>query len=158
MLSRVPEGSVDTVLSYCHYCLNDATLGDLLPDFQRRGLGVINASPLSMGLLTPQGPPEWHPAPSELQAAVREAAAWCEARSLDLPRLAIQWAVREEAIATTLVGMCTPEQVATNVKTVVEALAGNGMGAEEEKELLGLLGGVHGVTWASGRPENAEPR
>ena len=26
----------------------------LLPYFQERGLGVINASPLSMGLLTPQ--------------------------------------------------------------------------------------------------------
>ena len=29
-----------------------------------RGLGLINASPLHMGILTEAGPPAWHPAPA----------------------------------------------------------------------------------------------
>ena len=50
----VPSGTVDTVLSYCHYSLNDMTLASLLPYLEEKSVGVINASILSMGLLTPQ--------------------------------------------------------------------------------------------------------
>ena len=49
---RVPEGTLDAVLSYCHYSLNDSTLTDLIPYLKRKGMGIINASVLSMGLLT----------------------------------------------------------------------------------------------------------
>jgi len=67
VLDRVPPGSVDVILSYCHYSINDTSLEDLLPYLKSKGVGVITASPLSMGLLTENGPPEWHPAPSELK-------------------------------------------------------------------------------------------
>ena len=67
VLDRVPPGLVDCVLSYCHYSLNDSSLEDLLPYLQQKGVGVISASPLSMGLLTAQGPPAWHPASPEVQ-------------------------------------------------------------------------------------------
>lgn len=70
VLDRVPLGSVDVVLSYCHYGINDSTLVDLLPYLKSKGVGVISASPLAMGLLTHDGPPEWHPAPSELKVIV----------------------------------------------------------------------------------------
>lgn len=51
---RVPAGTVDTVLSYCHYSLNDQTLADMVPYLKEKGVGIINASALSMGLLTDQ--------------------------------------------------------------------------------------------------------
>lgn len=67
VLDRVPPGSVDVILSYCHYSINDTTLEDLLPYLKSKGVGVISASPLAMGLLTERGPPEWHPASPELK-------------------------------------------------------------------------------------------
>ncbi|EMS58824.1 putative oxidoreductase YajO [Triticum urartu] len=67
VLDRVPPGSVDLVLSYCHYGINDTALVDLLPYLKSKGVGVISASPLAMGLLTDNGPPEWHPAPEQLK-------------------------------------------------------------------------------------------
>lgn len=67
VLDRVPPGTLDVVLSYCHYCVNDTSLGDLVPYLKTKGVGIINASPLSMGLLTESGPPEWHPASLELK-------------------------------------------------------------------------------------------
>lgn len=51
VLDRVPPGTLDVVLSYCHYCVNDTSLGDLVPYLKTKGVGIINASPLSMGLL-----------------------------------------------------------------------------------------------------------
>ncbi len=70
VLDRVPKGSVEVVLSYCHYSLNDTSLLEIVPYLQEKGIGIINASPLSMGLLSGQTPPEWHPAPSELKVLV----------------------------------------------------------------------------------------
>lgn len=67
VLDRVPPGTLDVVLSYCHHCINDTTLEDLVPYLKSKGVGVINASPLAMGLLTEAGPPEWHPASAELK-------------------------------------------------------------------------------------------
>ncbi len=43
---------VDVVLSWSHYTLADQSLLALMPQFQAKGLGVISASPLAMGLLT----------------------------------------------------------------------------------------------------------
>ena len=45
---------MDVVLSYCHHTLFDHTLESLLPYLQGKGVGIINASVLSMGLLTHQ--------------------------------------------------------------------------------------------------------
>lgn len=49
---RLPEGSVDAILSYCHNNLSDVTLRDMLPYLHRKGVAVISASFSSMGLLT----------------------------------------------------------------------------------------------------------
>ena len=63
MWRRVPKGTVDAVLSYCHNTLNDKALVDLLPYFAEKGVGVISASVTSMGLFTKQVSQCW---PAEL--------------------------------------------------------------------------------------------
>ena len=52
--STVP---IDLSLTYCHYSLNDTTLlsSDYWDLLQDKGIGVINASAISMGLLTKRG-------------------------------------------------------------------------------------------------------
>lgn len=58
----VKRAEVDVILSYCHYELNDTSLMELVPTLKSRGVGVISASPLGMGLLSNRGTPSWHPA------------------------------------------------------------------------------------------------
>jgi L-galactose dehydrogenase len=94
ILSLLDISAVDVCLSYCHYCLNDRSLMDLLPELESRRLGVINASCLSMGLLTADGPPDWHPAPAELKEAAAQAAASASSQGFDISRLALMWAVK----------------------------------------------------------------
>ena len=60
---------VDTILSYNHYSLNDTTLAGLLPWLREKGVGIINASPVSQGLLTNHELPAWHPAPEDVRKA-----------------------------------------------------------------------------------------
>lgn len=152
--ARLPPHTLDVALSYCHYSLNDTSLAHaLLPWLCEQGVGVISASPLAMGLLTPQGPPAWHPAPMQLQEACKATATACASRGVSLPRLALQFATRNPAIATTLVGMCSVQQVRDNVEAVLEAERG-AMDTATLRAVEAILEPVKDVTWPSGRPEN----
>jgi L-galactose dehydrogenase len=82
------------------------------PHPQEKGVALVNASPFSMGLLTQSGPPAWHPASAEVQRLCKEAVAQCATDgSADPSGIAIKFALRNPGIPTTLVGMCTREQV-----------------------------------------------
>ena len=73
VIDHSPACMVETVLNFCHYCLCDDALADHLDYFEAHGIGLINASPLSMGLLSQRGVPAWHPAPKALVEACRRA-------------------------------------------------------------------------------------
>jgi aryl-alcohol dehydrogenase-like predicted oxidoreductase len=140
---------VDTILSYCRYSLNDTSLASLLPPLQEKGVGVISASPLSMGLLTRRGAPDWHPAPEEIKTACRRAAEYCNAHGADIAQLALQYATREERIAVTLVGTAKAENIESNVRWIEAAMDESLLAA-----VLEILQPIHNRTWLSGRPEN----
>lgn len=46
--------------------------------FKEKGVGLINSAPLSMGLLTDIGPPNWHRAPENVRNAARMASNYCQ--------------------------------------------------------------------------------
>jgi L-galactose dehydrogenase len=139
----------DTVLSYCHHCLHDTTLADAAPAWRACQSGVINASPLAMGLLSAAGPPAWHPAPPALKQACAAAAAFCRARGRSLAEVALQFALTDPPADTTLVGMRTTEEVRLNVAAAA---------APPDLEFIATLqkrfAPVRNLTWPSGRPEN----
>ena len=115
VVEHTPEGTVESVLNFCHYCLCDDKLLDFLDFFETRGIGVINASPLSMGLLSSRGAPAWHPAPEPLQEACRRAAEYCASAGYPIERLAMEYAVREPRIASTLFSTTRAENVRANL-------------------------------------------
>jgi L-galactose dehydrogenase len=141
---------LDCILSYCHYCLNDTALLALLPDLQARGMGVINGSPLAMGLLGQRPPPAWHPAPGAVKQAAATAAALCASQGVDLAEVALRFSLAQPALASTLVGTASLENLRRNVAWAqasgpIPLLA----------EVQALLAPIHNVTWPTGRPENA---
>jgi len=146
VLDRTP---LDTILSYCHYELNDTSLADMLPYLQAKGVGIINASPLGMGLLTERGTPTWHPAPDEVKAACAQAAAYCRAQGVDIARLAIQFSVANPDIPTTLVGTASPANLEKNVRWSEDP-----MDLGLLAEVQAILAPIHNRTWPTGRPEN----
>jgi len=115
IIDHVPAGTVDSILSFCHYCLNDDALVDYLDYFEQRGIGVINASPLSMGMLSERGAPAWHPAPKPLLALTRKAMLYCKERGRSIEELAIQYASCNKRIATTLVSTTSSENIRKNI-------------------------------------------
>ncbi|XP_010271542.1 PREDICTED: L-galactose dehydrogenase [Nelumbo nucifera] len=149
VLDRVPPGTVDVILSYCHHSINDSTLEDLLPYLKSKGVGVISASPLAMGLLTENGPPEWHPASPELKSACRAAAAHCKGKGKNISKIAMQYSLINKEISSVLVGMNSVSQVKENVAAAME-LATAGKDEETLGEIEAILQPVKNQTWPSG--------
>ncbi|MDR0543620.1 MAG: aldo/keto reductase [Dysgonamonadaceae bacterium] len=122
VIDHVPEGTVESILSFCHYCLNDDALIDYLDYFEAKGVGVINASPFSMGLMTERGAPDWHPAPEALRNLCRKAVHHCKSKGKVIEQLAIKYASSNPRIATTLFSTARPEAVLQNIKWAEEDL------------------------------------
>ncbi|KAH9611662.1 hypothetical protein KSS87_018622 [Heliosperma pusillum] len=149
VLDRVPPGTIDVILSYCHFCINDSTLEDLLPYLKSKGVGVINASPLSMGLHTENGPPDWHPASDEIKAACRAAAEYCKQNRKSISKLALQYSLSNKELSTVLVGMNSVKQVEENVAAALE-LEATGLDEATLSKVADILKPVKNQTWPSG--------
>lgn len=118
VIDHVPAGTVESILSFCHYCLNDDALADYLDYFEEHNVGVINASPFSMGLLTGRGVPEWHPAPKPLQHLCRQAVEHCINNGKSIEQLAVRFSVDNPRIATTLFSTTRSSSVLQNIDWV----------------------------------------
>ena len=135
---------VESILNFCHYTLNDDALADYIGFFEQHGVGIINASPLSMGLLSERGVPAWHPAPKALVAVCQKAAEHCKAKGYPIEKLAVQYSVSFPRIASTLFSSANPANVRRNIEW-----------ANEEpdwdlvKEVKEIIGDQQRVTWAN---------
>ena len=123
VVEHCEEGTVESILNFCHYSLNDTQLADYLGFFEQHGVGVINASPLSMGLLSLRGTPEWHPASRQLKDACRNAVIYCQEQGYPIEKLAIQFSTSQNPrIATTLFSSANPDNVLKNISYVNEPM------------------------------------
>lgn len=143
VIEHSEEGTVESVLNFCHYCLNDELLVDFLDFFEERGIGVINASPLSMGLLSERGAPDWHPAPEALKEACTRAAQYCKEKGYPIEKLAVQYSTSlNPRIATTLFSSANPQNVLKNIQFVNEP-----MDEQLVKEVKTIIGDQMGARW-----------
>jgi L-galactose dehydrogenase len=141
---------VDCMISYCRYNLMvDDMDAVLMPLAHEQRIGIINASPLHMGILTEHGPAAWHPAPLEVQEAGRRVVALCKQRGVEAPQLALNFCLRHPQVASTLVGMATREHVDANLKAL-QFETDPALLAEIEE----IIAPVHNRVWASGLAEN----
>jgi len=152
ILDRAPEGLVESILSFCHYELNDTSLGDLVPYCREKGVGVINASPTGMGLLTERGAPAWHPASKAIQEGCAKAVQHCRAKGEDIVKLAVQFCCANPDIASTLVGSANPKNIRDNIAYVDEPL-----NEQLVTEVMEILAPVHNLTFTRGLPQHRDP-
>lgn len=137
---------LDVVISYCHFNLqNTALLTEFLPAAERHGVGVLNASPLAMGLLTNQGPPPWHPAPPEITNTCRAAAEMCRTRGADVAFLGMQFCFAEQRIPSTITGTAKRDELEVNLRALREPID-----AALLADVRAVLAPVKDQTWPSG--------
>ena len=143
VVEHAEEGMVESILNFCHYSLNDTLLTEYLDFFEQHGIGIINASPLSMGLLSSRGTPDWHPASKELKEACARAAAYCAEQGYPIEKLAVQFSTSlNPRIATTLFSSANPDNVLKNISYVNEP-----MDEQLVKKVQQIIGAQMGARW-----------
>lgn len=151
LFRRIFERSKDVefILSYCHYTMFDTSLQNFWDEkLHGLGIGVINASPLSMGLLTKNGAPDWHPASSRIKSACHDVASYCSEKGFDIADIALNYSLKSSFPSSTLVGMKSPEMVRSNVAAISMSVPSDILDGT-----LGRLKVIQNETWQSGKPE-----
>ena len=114
---------LDVVISYATTTLqNTRLLTELLPVAEAKGVGVLNARPLSLGLLTNQGPPPWHPAPAGDQGRLPPRRGACRDRGADIAFLGMQFCLAQERIPSTITGTAKRDELAVNLRAMTEPI------------------------------------
>lgn len=150
VLSCVAPKSVDLILSYCNLTLQNDRLLTMAAGLKRDyGVGIVNASPLCMGLLTDGGCPDWHPASAGIKAAASDANELCKSRGdgATLPAVAMQYALAadSEVITSTLVGIESRARLHSNLK-ILESSPDESL----LRDVRAVFTGVQNETWTSG--------
>jgi aryl-alcohol dehydrogenase-like predicted oxidoreductase len=152
-LSRaVAETDLDVILSYAQYTLlNTRLASDLLPLCELRGVGVINAAAVALGLLTADGSRIRVPAGERIVRMARRAVEVCAERGADIAFLANQFAIQRSGTATTVVGT-------TKARHLDAAIVAESAPIDEEllAAVLDVTADVRNMSWNSGPPENGE--
>ena len=119
MMAVVEQSDIETVLMFCRCNLVDTSFDDALaPLTKRKNIGVINASPLHMGLLVdkPRRLVEYGQVhDNTLTRAVARAAALCAQRGTSLSDLAMRFAFTYPGVATVLSGLSKRRNVERNL-------------------------------------------
>ncbi|MBR6964675.1 MAG: aldo/keto reductase [Prevotella sp.] len=143
VVEHTDEGTVESILNFCHYSLNDTLLTRYIDFFEQHGVGIINASPFSMGLLSQRGAPGWHPASEALKQACARAAAYCQEQDYPIEKLAIQFSTSlNPHIATTLFSSANPQNVLKNIDYVNQP-----MDEQLVKQVQQIIGDQMFVRW-----------
>ncbi len=144
------QASVDCVLNYNQYTLQNTRFADeTIPWLKTKGVGVMNAGPFSARLLTDAPLPAWLKEPEGVKAAARQAAALCRQRGTKLAKLALQFALANPDIATTVAGSANPANIREWSRWAAEPLD-----RELLREVQSIFASVKNIGHTEGLAEN----
>ena len=119
-------GVFDVLLVHNRWTLVDRSAGAIIAEARSQGMGVLNAAVYGGGILAraPGGTASYgyRPAPPPLLEAVDEMRAVCARYGTDLRTAALQFSLRDERFAATIVGMSRPERVAQTLAAAAAVL------------------------------------
>ena len=144
------QASVDCVLSYNQYTLQNTRFADeVVPYLKAKGVGVMNAGPFSARLLTNAPLPAWLKEPEAVKAAARRAAAHCASKGTDIAKLALQFALRNADISTTVSGSANPANIRNWAKWAADPIDETLLA-----EVQAIFAPVKNIGHMEGLPEN----
>jgi D-threo-aldose 1-dehydrogenase len=115
----LPRTDLDCVLVAGRYTLLDTrAAAALLPECQRRGVGVLAGGVFNSGVLADPGPAatyDYQPAQPDVVERARRIAAVCARHGLPIGAAALQFALRHPAVTAAVVGARSPGEIGTDV-------------------------------------------
>jgi L-galactose dehydrogenase len=150
----IRETDVDVILTHNKgSLLDDSIREELAPVAEERGVGLLNAAAVALGLLTARGTniqidPPW---PAPVEAAAKKMVALAAELGIDIAFLANQYAIQCTGTAATVVGAGTW----SHVRSAIDA-ADTPIDEEILGRFLALRPPAGSRRWSMGLPENNE--
>ena len=133
-----------------HSIFHFSDLIEYVDFFKSKGITLINAACTGMGLLTMNGPQDWHPAIQQTKDICKQASEWCKEKGVKLGRLtdvlfltlcpisfleqlAIKYALSRKEVATNLISVTNLEFLKQNLEWAASDLT------PKEKEKIETL-------------------
>jgi D-threo-aldose 1-dehydrogenase len=123
MLTRfVRETDIDLVMQAGRYTLlEQGGREELIPECERRGVGIVNVGVFNSGILANEDPLtqakyNYEEAPSEIVEKAQKLSVLAAAHDTTLPAAALAFSLRDPAVTNVTVGMRTAEQVRRNAE------------------------------------------
>jgi aryl-alcohol dehydrogenase-like predicted oxidoreductase len=123
----------------------------LTPVLEKEGIGLLNAAPVHLRLLTKEGALAKHPAPESVKLAGAAIVQACLRHGADPAVVALQFCLRHPYAASTCVGMSNSSEVARNLTALDSEIP-----ADLLAEIARIAEPVRTTTWPSGLPENQD--
>lgn len=128
MLRYLDLGGFECVISHNRYTLLDRSAEPLIARCAAEGIAMVNAAPYGSGILA-KGPSQYprymyKDAPAGLVEAAFRAEELCKRFGVDLAAAALQFSLRDERLASTIVGMTKPGRVAETLRLAKAELPG----------------------------------
>jgi aryl-alcohol dehydrogenase-like predicted oxidoreductase len=124
----IESGRFDVILSFNDYNPIRTPAADwLFPLAHQHSVGIINGSPLAMGLLTGENP-DFIPEDERLEGheremdAARRLYAWCRERNLPMKALVFQFSLRQPLIHTVITGAKTKQEFKEDLESALTPL------------------------------------
>jgi D-arabinose 1-dehydrogenase len=155
---------LDIIQCYAHQTLLNSALEEgYLAAFEDAGVQtIVNAAPLSMGILTTGGGPDWHPARSPENASVfdatREAVKVCDQAGATIEKVASDYGYRElrqnggkGKVVPVVIGCKDLSEIHRTLESYGRVKRGEGKWEEVQKKCRDLFRekGADGWTWES---------
>ncbi len=150
--TMVENADLDVILSYNHYTLQNTMLDDIVGLLKSKGVGIMNAAPFSARLLTHAPLPAWHKATDEVRKICRQAAEHCQATGTDIAKLAVQFSVAHEDMATCITGSANPDRVRGWCQWVEDPIDQTLLAEVQE-----ILAPIHNWFYVEGQLKNNDP-
>lgn len=146
------HAEIDVILSYNHYTLQNTMLAEIVDEMESQGIGIMNAAPFSARLLTNAPLPSWHLSTPEVREVCQTAARHCSKAGVDIAKLALQFSVANENMATCIAGSANPQRVAQWCTWLEEPLD-----TQLVQEVQDILAPIHNWFYVECLPENSDP-
>jgi aryl-alcohol dehydrogenase-like predicted oxidoreductase len=118
---------------------------------EKQGIGLLNAAPVHLRLLTKEGALPTHPAPESVKRAGAEIVEACLRHGADPAIVALQFCLGHPYAASTCVGMSNVSEVEQNLTALDSEIP-----ADLLAEIARIAEPVKTTTWPSGRSENQD--
>lgn len=136
--------NIDCIMTYCCYSLINNTLLNYISRWKNDNITIVQGGVTCMGLLTPQGPPNWHPATPHIKSCCKNLNEFCYTKNINIVENAFYFTYLNRDIDIILLGVTTVNQLNNYIDWLQKIYSNN---KQHIQTLIKIARPIHNKLW-----------